>query len=144
MINYCGTCPHNGNVILTSYPPRIRCELTGKLHYTNDACDVDMVAVVRCKDCRNFSYWCEIHETRVDPESDYCSWGEKEEKAEPVRHGHWSLNPHNREWDVCSACGIGTKRREYGINPDGNEYVTEESYRYCPNCGAKMDGKESK
>lgn len=59
-------------------------------------------------------------------------------EAEPVRHGHWSLNPHNRAWDVCSACGIGTKRREYGLNPDGTEYVTEYSYRYCPNCGAKM------
>lgn len=58
--------------------------------------------------------------------------------AEPIKHGHWSLNPHNRAWDVCSACGFGTKRREYGINPDGTEYVTEYSYRYCPNCGAKM------
>lgn len=63
--------------------------------------------------------------------------------AAPVRHGHWSLNPHNRAWDVCSACGFGTKRREYGINPDGTEYVTEYSYRYCPNCGAKMDLTES-
>ena len=58
------------------------------------------------------------------------------------RHGHWSLNPHNRAWDVCSVCGIGTKRREYGINPDGSEYVTEWSWRYCPNCGARMDEVE--
>ena len=62
--------------------------------------------------------------------------------AQEVKHGHWSLNPHNRAWDVCSACGIGTKRREYGINPDGTEYVTEDSYRYCPNCGARMDEVE--
>ena len=59
--------------------------------------------------------------------------------VDPVKHGYWSLNPYNREWDVCSVCRIGTKRREYGINPDGSEYVTEYSYRYCPNCGAKMD-----
>lgn len=59
--------------------------------------------------------------------------------VDPVRHGCWSLNPYNKEWDVCSVCRTGTKRREYGINPDGSEYVTEYSYRYCPNCGAKME-----
>lgn len=94
------------------------------------ACNIDMIdeqpTVNVCP------YW--------DNESDYCALN-KPSDAEPVRHGHWSPNPHNRAWDVCSACGIGTKRREYGINPDGTEYVTEYSYRYCPNCGAKMDEK---
>lgn len=54
------------------------------------------------------------------------------------KKGEWKPHPTYRAWDVCTACGIGCKRREYGINPDGSEYVTEESYRYCPNCGAKM------
>lgn len=58
--------------------------------------------------------------------------------VEPVKHGHWEVNPHDRAYDVCSACGIGSKRREYG-NQDGSEYVTEWSWKYCPNCGAKMD-----
>lgn len=54
----------------------------------------------------------------------------------PVRHGHWTPHPatENREWDVCSSCGIGCKRREYG---DGWE--TQYNYPFCPNCGAKMD-----
>ena len=56
-----------------------------------------------------------------------------------VRHGEWQKHPTEREWDVCSCCGIGTKRREYGLNPDGSEWVTEYSYHYCPNCGAKME-----
>ncbi len=37
---------------------------------------VDAEPVVRCKDCKHFSFWCELHETRVDPEEDYCSWAE--------------------------------------------------------------------
>lgn len=91
MINYCGICPHNGNAILTSYPPKIRCELTGKLHYTNDACDVDMVAVVRCKDCficetrQTANYlpflYCELHDCNVLGDF-FCSWGERREDAE--------------------------------------------------------------
>lgn len=75
---------------------------------------------------------------------DICSRINSAPTVDPVKHGYWSLNPYNREWDVCSACRTGTKRREYGINPDGNEYMTEYSYRYCPNCGAKMDAIEER
>lgn len=42
--------------------------------------------------------------------------------AEPVKHGHWKpLGKYDRE---CSCC--------YGI-------VDVTNFRYCPNCGAKMD-----
>ena len=87
-----------------------------------------------------------IHDMTIDDFADYDEGGVGyligTGRVDEVKHGHWSPNPHNRAWDVCSACGIGTKRREYGINPDGTEYVTEYSYRYCPNCGAKMDLNE--
>lgn len=61
--------------------------------------------------------------------------------GEEPRTARWERHPvkKNREWDVCSACKIGTKRREYGTNPDGTEYVTEYSYSYCPYCGRKME-----
>ena len=72
MINCCGNCPKNGNVILTSYPPKIRCEVTGKLHFTNETCDVDLVEVVRCKDCRK---WCICHHS----DDYYCADGERRE-----------------------------------------------------------------
>ena len=47
-------------------------------------------------------------------------------EAEPVRHGRWEDNPHKMmgECPCCSECG--------SFNPI--------KYRYCPNCGAKMDG----
>ena len=62
--------------------------------------------------------------------------------VDPVKHGHWEVNPHDRAYDICSVCGIGSKRREYGTNPDGNEYVTEWSWDYCPNCGSRMDERK--
>lgn len=52
-------------------------------------------------------------------------------------NGKWLPHPTEREWDVCSACGIGCKRREYEIQ-FGQERMTEHSYQYCPHCGAKM------
>ncbi len=39
MANYCVFCPHNGGVILTTYPPKIRCDITGNLHFATDSCD---------------------------------------------------------------------------------------------------------
>jgi len=54
-----------------------------------------------------------------------------------VMHGEWEYHPMDKEWDVCTSCGIGCKRREYmGL------YITEFSYQYCPHCGARMGGAE--
>lgn len=52
--------------------------------------------------------------------------------------GKWITHPDNKNWDICTHCNIGTRRRHYGINPDGSEYVTEYCYVFCPNCGADM------
>ena len=47
-------------------------------------------------------------------------------EAEPVRHGKWIWTG---SCQVCSICD----EEQYGV--DTGRY-------YCPNCGAKMDGKE--
>lgn len=55
----------------------------------------------------------------------------------PVRHGCWTEKKSSGVggiWDyyfVCSVCGGNTPNKAYVIAPD-----------FCPNCGAKMDGKE--
>ena len=71
---------------------------------------------------------------------DLCDKANIIEMREHVR-GRWDPHPikEHREWDVCSACGIGTKRREYGINEDGREWMIEYTYQYCPHCGARMN-----
>ena len=46
----------------------------------------------------------------------------------PVRHGRWETGYfHDR---VCSCC----------LHPDND--LEERAHRFCPNCGAKMDGGE--
>ena len=49
-------------------------------------------------------------------------------EAEPVRRGRWIIQDVP-SWAVtpykCSVCG---------------EEIFEEDYKYCPNCGARMDG----
>lgn len=56
--------------------------------------------------------------------------------AEPVQHGEWELNPCNIYNDatwVCSECG-----NEWVLMDDN---PSENQMNYCPNCGAKMDGR---
>lgn len=47
----------------------------------------------------------------------------------PVRHGRWLCGDYYDIGDVCSEC-------------DWDSQMTHPSYRYCPNCGAKMDKEE--
>ena len=65
--------------------------------------------------------------------------------AEPVRHGRWAVreampmhdikgNLSWGNWYVCTGCGFATTAIE--------GHITQ--YRYCPNCGAKMDEEETK
>ena len=48
--------------------------------------------------------------------------------VEPVKHGRWVCGDYYDVGDVCSEC-------------DWDSQMICPSYRYCPNCGAKMDGK---
>lgn len=61
--------------------------------------------------------------------------------VEPKK-GEWLSHPTEREWDVCSHCGTGVHRREYGLNENGTEWVSEMSYMFCPWCGADMRGEQ--
>ena len=52
-------------------------------------------------------------------------------ESEPVRHGEWA----NEETNVtCTACG-----RSYDTDFEIKRSVTL-GFKYCPSCGAKMDG----
>ena len=64
--------------------------------------------------------------------------------AEPVRHGK-NVGTDYDETDqfVCSECGIeiqGWYRVERDED-DGEETIHEYRFRYCPQCGASVDGK---
>lgn len=66
-------------------------------------------------------------------EYDSCEYRIEEDeliKAEPVRHGAWNIRTFDlpREGYYCSECGT----------------VEWRTSRFCPNCGAKMDGGEKK
>lgn len=51
--------------------------------------------------------------------------------AEPVRHGK------------CELCGRGKPIKAFTVLPEcGLQYGPSIMARYCPNCGAKMDGEE--
>lgn len=49
----------------------------------------------------------------------------------PVRHGQWKQVSKANRAVKCTACGFTT------------DSARARMYRYCPDCGAKMDGGES-
>lgn len=52
----------------------------------------------------------------------------------PVVHGHWTLerDPDDGNKPVCYHCSV--------CDSDGCHTSIRIAYKYCPNCGAKMDG----
>lgn len=60
------------------------------------------------------------------------SWAIKAMNADPTKHGRWIKIVH--PWYECSECG----ERTAVVNLNG-----EVVWKYCPNCGARMDGGEN-
>ena len=55
----------------------------------------------------------------------------------PVKHGRW-IPISDGAWAECSECGEACD-----VSDNGGMTVFElfcDCYKYCPNCGAKMDG----
>nr|DAE23429.1 MAG TPA: zinc-ribbon containing domain protein [Siphoviridae sp. ctcuE16] len=62
----------------------------------------------------------------------------------PVVHGHWVYNQNGHDWGLgaweCSLCH--SVNNNLPIDKRFSPYVYAGS-KYCPNCGAKMDGGEN-
>ena len=105
-----------------------------------------------CKDCLHFDVCCEdwAYETEGKFTADnFKVWNADKvpctnhfkNKADvvEVRHGEWEKDPiairdDGEIYDYrCSVCTAKAHKGEYG----NYDYITD----YCPNCGAKMDGK---
>lgn len=62
--------------------------------------------------------------------------------AQEVKHGHWIMKPNG--YGMCSNCKM--KDDPFGFFDEipvcsecGHTTKLRETYKYCPNCGAKMD-----
>ena len=53
-------------------------------------------------------------------------------EAEPVKQGMWETNSDRSDSLICSICKCGFDMWKH------------DPHTYCPNCGAKMDGGDSK
>lgn len=62
----------------------------------------------------------------------------------PVKHGHWVYNQNGHDWGLgaweCSLCH--SVNNNLPIDKRFSPYVYAGS-KYCPNCGAKMDGGDT-
>ncbi|MDE5620469.1 MAG: hypothetical protein K2O29_01365 [Ruminococcus sp.] len=65
--------------------------------------------------------------------------------AVPVRHGKWKYK-NDEDFDYvpcCSICGEADALSRNDYNYHGGK-IRDNNSNYCPTCGAKMDGGESK
>lgn len=56
--------------------------------------------------------------------------------VQPVKYGHWEeedIMPYDN-FVICSECGMNLSYQNY------TKEEWQESFRYCPCCGARMDG----
>lgn len=123
----------------------------------------DAVEVVRCKGCQRYHWWdvagcmvCELDDYHREPDH-FCGFGVRIGGA-PAADVVDAL-PGEWVWDVeqhgdpmygidedygyrCSVCHVWADA--YGV--DGDIYGEPPTHilHYCPNCGAKMYGKEAK
>lgn len=84
----------------------------------------------KCGDCFHANL-CEKSKMLVGFSRDnpaYCGMFLNSSDVEPVKHGRWVCGDYYDVGDVCSEC-------------DWDSQMICPSYRYCPNCGAKMDGE---
>lgn len=99
-------------------------------------------------------------------DQDYIKLGSQETEArimlaavpsadvEPVKHGYW-LKDEKFYHDImvdgnpvclyhtCSVCGVADEYITVDERPNGTHVIARHVRKYCPNCGAKMDKKQS-
>lgn len=60
-----------------------------------------------------------------------------------VRHGENITKMYPTDEFICSECGLIMRDfEEIRVDEENDECHYEFEFKYCPNCGAKMDGKD--
>lgn len=58
-----------------------------------------------------------------------------------MKHGYNKTSMHPVDEFICSVCGFNcTDYTEVITEEDGDCWFKECEFKYCPHCGAKMDG----
>ena len=99
-------------------------------------------------DCRYcfHSYVCEKFNEHKDDNNKKCHFANDHyvstDDVDEVRHGHWKYNPNGMDWGIgaweCSLCRC--RNDNLPMDEKINPRIWAGS-KFCPNCGAKMDGE---
>ena len=91
---------------------------------------------MNCKDCIHIGV-CVMSQLR-----ETCLGFKNKADYVEVKHGENIGEVHPVDEFVCSECGIVLEgwTRVVTDEDDGELFYYEYEFKYCPNCGAKMDG----
>lgn len=96
----------------------------------------------RCNECLH-EIVCEFHHNFNGIDTRFCNYFKNKADVQEVKHGKWKQIEDSLGWQEvrcaeCSVCG-----EDWIIEEDYSFEDFTEYWRYCPNCGAKMDGGKS-
>lgn len=92
--------------------------------YTGRTCKADVTMVLRGEYCRE----------------GYCTMAIRVHGlAETVQRGRWVVNDRNPDYADCTNCGLSEWLGANGSR-DYAETLLSGFKKFCPNCGARMDG----
>lgn len=101
---------------------------------------MDEKEIKSCSDCIHYDACYKIEHYGQSPETTalLCELYIDKNDFAPVKHGHWISLDDYFEDAQCSECGDALVIGDCSFN----DFC--ECYKFCPNCGAKMDGGEGK
>ena len=102
--------------------------------------EIEAIKKYACEDCESYNGI----RCRACWADDLIGWIEGAPKVDAVEvvHGRNETKQHPVDEFICSVCGyVCHETHKYVYDEDGEDWsMYEFEFKYCPNCGAKMDG----
>ncbi len=85
----------------------------------------------------------EFYDTEADA---IAAWNRRTQPNEPVKHGKWKLYGNDDDLSMsywCTVCNFQLSEDLFYSGYKNGRWIENGVFKYCPNCGAKMEESEN-